>query len=327
MTPIVQGPPGPRAARAELLSGSVPENLRTATSQRGRESGCARRQLSPNPHVMSISWGDTMASRRIAQNNRPARRSAALLVEGLENRWCPNCTVIASGTTLLIFGDAGNNNVAIVDNGAAGIVVTCDTVAHPAATGIQHVVVNTRAGNDTVTYSRSAAGGNFTGRLAFDANLGGGKDVFTANFNGNVLVGTARVAFNIAGNAGDDMVTFNTGSTAGPVDIASAARLTLKADGSDGTDNVTMAYTGKLDGNLSLKARGGAGDDTVAATVALGAGGTGSLRTDVKGGPTGDDDDGGAGTDNDTLTLTVTGPIAAGAGAALRADGGAGNDK
>src|SRR5262249_49509056 len=152
-----------------------------------------------------------------------------------------SCLVTQTGNTLRIIGDAANNTVAIVDNGAAGIVVTCDGDTHPAALGIQRVIVKTGDGNDTVNYSRSAAGGNFTGRLAFEAKLGSGNDAFTADFNGNDLVGSARVDFDIEGNAGDDTLTFNMGTAAAPVDIASGARLAVEAEGGTGQDKVTMA--------------------------------------------------------------------------------------
>src|SRR5262249_34164304 len=258
----------------------------------------------------------TMLSHRIPRTHGPTRRSAVLRLEGLERRWCPSCTVTVTGTLLSIIGGAGNNNLAVVDNGAGGIFDTCDGAAQPAANGIQQVFVNTGAGNDTVTYSRSAAGGTFMGRLAFNAMLGSGNDTFTANFNGNGLAGTARVTFNVAGNTGDDKITFNAGTTAAGVNVAAGGRLGLMAQGGAGIDTITVNYAGKLDGNLNINARGGAGDDTVAATIALAAGGTGSLMAN---------ENGGAG--SDTLTLSVTGPIAAGARADLRADGGAGNDK
>src|SRR5262245_20451169 len=259
-----------------------------------------------------------MVLHRVARTPRPAPRGAVLRLLELERRWCPSCTVTVDGNTLRIIGDATNNNVAIVDNGAAGIVVTCDTVASPAATGIEHVRVDTRGGDDTVTYSRSTAGGNFTGRLDFKAKLGSGNDSFTANLNGNDLVGTANVEFDIAGNAGNDTMTFNAGTTAAGVDIASGARLKLGAAGDNGTDSITVAYAGKLDGKLTVQDQGGADNDTVAATVALSAGSTGSLTAAVRGGGAGEegedeDEDGGASDGNDTLTLTVTGPIATGA--------------
>jgi hypothetical protein len=239
----------------------------------------------------------------------------ALRVEQLEDRRCLSCTVTVSGNTLRITGDGGNNNVAIVDNGAAGIVVTCDGVASPAATGIKRVLVNTGDGNDTLTYARSAAGGNFTTDLSLNARLGDGDDAFTADFNGNDLVGSARVKFDIEGNAGADMITFNAGTGAAPVDIASMARLELEAKGGHGNDTSTVNYAGDLDGKLTVEAKSGNDNDTSTAIVALGAGSTGALKAEVKGND-GDDD----------LTLTVTGPIAGAAKADLKVDGGDGND-
>src|SRR5262245_26669516 len=113
-----------------------------------------------------------MFSHRIARSPRPATQNAVLRLEQLESRWCPSCTVTKFGSTLRITGDAMNNNVAIVDNGAAGIVVTCDGVTSPAAKNITRILVDTKAGDDTVTYTRSAMGGNFTKNLDLEAKLG-----------------------------------------------------------------------------------------------------------------------------------------------------------
>src|SRR5262245_22043395 len=113
------------------------------------ESGCRlaaststlQAVASPRTHEASDRWlrtlcateplcsncgGDTMYSRHVAPVCRPVKRSAQLLLEALETRWCSSCTVTVDGDTLRIIGDAANNTVAIVDNGAAGIVVTCD---------------------------------------------------------------------------------------------------------------------------------------------------------------------------------------------------------
>src|SRR5262249_58401866 len=91
--------------------------------------------------------------------------------------------------------------------------------------------------------------------------------------------------------------------------IASGARANLTADGGAGNDKVTVNYTGVLAGKLNLTARGGSGDDTIASTLTLSTGSTGSVKAN---------ENGGAG--NDTLTLTVTGPIAPGATADLKAE-------
>src|SRR5262245_22593023 len=206
-----------------------------------------------------------MNSHSSGQTRRP-RKTYRLRLEALESRWCPACTVTVSGHTLRIIGDAANNNVAIVDNGAAGIVVTCDGTAHPAATGIRNVVVRTQAGDDTVSYSRSAAGGNFTSRLDFDADLGSGNDKATIDFNGNDLTGSARVEFDVRGGSGDDTITFNAGTAAAGVDIASDARLELEANGGTGADKITVNYAGDLDGRLRAEAQGGDDNDTVTAT-------------------------------------------------------------
>src|SRR5262245_54345027 len=76
-------------------------------------------------HFTFLFRRDTMFSHRTARSRRPQDQGAILRLEALESRWCPSCTVTVTGHTLRIIGDAANNTVAIVDNGAAGIVVTC----------------------------------------------------------------------------------------------------------------------------------------------------------------------------------------------------------
>src|SRR5262245_28205190 len=180
-----------------------------------------------------------MFSHRIARTQRAANRSAILRLEQVEGRTCPSCTVTVTGDTLRIIGDAANDTVSIADNGAKGIVVTCDGVTHPAATGIQHVRVDTGAGDDKVTYTRSATGGEFKGTLDFSAKLGSGNDTFTADFDANGLAGTARVTFDIQGGAGNDTITLNAGTAKAGMNIASGGRLTLNADGGSGKDKIT----------------------------------------------------------------------------------------
>jgi hypothetical protein len=96
--------------------------------------------------------------------------------------------------------------------------------------------------------------------------------------------------------------------------IAAGASADLSADGGPGKDNVTVSYAGVLNGHLNFTANGGAGDDTVVGTIALGAGSTGSLKGRVNGG---------AGDDN--LTFNITGTTTGTIDAIL--DGGPGTDK
>src|SRR5262245_57270350 len=95
-----------------LLPGTVQENLRAGA--RPRHQRTEARTLDgiasgAYPHVQSFFRGDTMFRHRIAQTHRPANRSAALRLEVLEDRCCPDCTVLVTGSTLRIIGDAAKN--------------------------------------------------------------------------------------------------------------------------------------------------------------------------------------------------------------------------
>jgi hypothetical protein len=214
-------------------------------------------------------------------------------LEALENRWCPSCTVKVTGDTLHVTGDNGNNTVSIVDNGALGVVVTCDLMTFPAALGIKHIDVKTKGGDDTVGYTRSAAGGTFTGKLDFHANLGDGNDTFTADLGGNGLAAGADVHFDVHGHKGNDAVTINAagGTFAGKLDVhadlgdgngtftgnlngaslADGAKVHFDVHGKKGADAVTInAGTAAAPVNIAagadlhLKVDGGKGDDNIA---------------------------------------------------------------
>ncbi len=255
-----------------------------------------------------------MNSHRAGRVRRPGHKYG-LQLEELESRWCPSCSVTVAGDTLLIHGDKAANTVSIVDNGAAGIVVTCDGTTSPAATGIKHIEIETGKGNDVVTYSRSATGGNFTTDLDVKAELGKDSDSFTANFNGNDLTGTSQVLFEVEGGKDNDTMTVNAGTAAAPVDIAAGARLELNFEGGKDADTMTVAYQGELDGTLKLRGEGGKDGDTLAANLALNTGSTGTLDAEIKGGK-----------DKDNLTLNVTGPGAATAAILAVLDGGKDTD-
>jgi len=251
---------------------------------------------------------------RHSGRSRPGHKYVPRL-EALENRCCLTCVVEVHGDTLRVEGDKANNTIAIVDNGAAGIVVTCDAVASPAATGIDHVVVHTKDGNDILTYSRSAAGGNFTTDLDFSAHLGKGNDSFTANLNGNDLAAGADVRFHVKGDKGADILTVNAGTAAAATDIALGASLSIKLDGGKEGDTIAVNTAGDVDGTLKVRASGGKEDDTVAGNLVLNAGSTGSVKAKVKGGK-----------DDDALTLNITGAGAATAQIDAVLDGGQGTD-
>ena len=130
-------------------------------------------------------------------------------LEALDDRSLPSVSYFLNGTTLVITGDAGANTITITDDGTpAGLTVVGDGVPFPAVGDapvvISAVVVDSDAGVDTIVYD--LVGPQSAGRLlSFD--LGRGKDVFTANLNGQSITGNLGIVVN--GDGGGDSMVLN----------------------------------------------------------------------------------------------------------------------
>ena len=71
-------------------------------------------------------------------------------LESLDDRIVPSCTWVENGNVLTITGSQGANDVVIEDNGTT-LTITCDGEAVDVSDNVTDVVLNLRAGNDTVT--------------------------------------------------------------------------------------------------------------------------------------------------------------------------------
>ena len=201
--------------------------------------------------------------------------------ERLEARDQPAVGVGVFGHALLVQGDANANTVSISDDGHGNVTATIDGKSASGA-GINKIIVDTGAGNDTVNYK-------LTGALAVSEavfiELGKGTDAATLDFTAGVNKG--NLAVKVEG-AGTDTITASFGS------IAAGASASARFEGGAGNDTITTTFTGQLDGSLGLAAEGQGGNDTIATNVTIAAGSVGKLEAKVEG-------DGGT----DNLTLNV----------------------
>ncbi len=205
-------------------------------------------------------------------------------VEALEGRWVPATTVTVSPTGgMTVTGDAGNNQIAVFDNGSAGngnITVVADGVTH--AFPNQHVV-NVRVvagdGNDFVTY-------NLTSVLQFSVrprtilvNLGTGDNAFKAHLEGGVTTNATLQMFAIGLNGHDD-IELDASDITG---VGPGGTLRFKAWGLAGEDDLRADLRGLLLGTADVELFGGPDNDDVEMTASLDGSSTGQLTAAVNG--------------------------------------------
>src|SRR5262249_4953454 len=111
-----------------------------------------------------------MAMRR-KQTTRP-------YLEALENRSCPSCTFIQEGTTLVGRGDAGDDTVAIVDDGTGVIQVTCNRDAPQTFRGIDLTRFTDLGGNNGLHLFYAPRDPSLPGDYVVDM-LGDGQNLIT----------------------------------------------------------------------------------------------------------------------------------------------------
>jgi hypothetical protein len=255
----------------------------------------------------------------------------ALRLEALNDRTLPSVTVVEDLGTLTITGDAHANDVQIHDDGtAAGLTVTVDGVDQVlSGDAITNVVIKTRSGSDTVSYTLTA---DYVGTTrTVDLWLGNGNDTFTADL-GHAIDAASSLALQVhGGNGKDDLSVTGAGSVAGTLDVQlygqngmdvvsfdytgdATGSLKVNVDGGNGKDTLSLHYVGLVDGSLDLTAHGGNGMDSFDGDLAV-TGGAGSVTADVLGGNGKDD-----------LTLSLTGDGLAGVTLDASVDGGHGKD-
>jgi len=156
---------------------------------------------------------------------------------------------------------------------------------------LTNVTINGGAGNDHVFAQVSS----FTSsNLQFYAHLGGGTNTFDMETTGTaqnpISLQNSVVHFDVDTGSGGNAITFN----ANNVNVDLTSRLNLETCSGAGKDNVTLNYSGQLNGELHLDLEGGAGNDTMSAILTLAQGSTGRVNGLMRGG---------AG--NDTMTFDI----------------------
>jgi len=197
-------------------------------------------------------------------------RAARLNVERLETRDCPACVVYQTGGVVHVVGDESANTIVITELGASppliagGLTITADGVSRDFPAGsVRRIGVQTRGGDDIVTFKSSAAAGNDSiSWLAL--NLGRGNDSADVAVSRNVsapadFVGTWNLTVNAS--AGDDTVVTRFGS----IDLHSVR---IQANLGDGDDMFAALFTGPIAAanqptEIRLNVQGGAGDDSL----------------------------------------------------------------
>jgi hypothetical protein len=206
--------------------------------------------------------------------------------ESLDARIVPAVLTVNSNVAqhlAVITANDGNDNITITNNGTrfsvSGTGLAGTLALDPAITTVQ---VNTNGGNDVVKYNVT---GNQTHSMKLEANLGGGKDTFTATQSGaNVGAGVAERIF-VDGGSGADTISVNAvGTSTNRVNIASGGSLQLKLTGGsnfdlfDGNDAISVDYQGQLKGDLQLQASGGLSNDSLRAAIDLSGSSTGFVH-------------------------------------------------
>lgn len=184
-------------------------------------------------------------------------------IEALEDRTCPSCTILRAGSTALVLGDNGANNVRIVESGGTP-QITCD-IAEAVGSGITRLVIKTAGGNDTVTYGKGPqaisslrvdlGAGDDTAALLFQrpplANPGGG---FAAN---------RPILAHVTGGSGDDVVLAEFGEL-------DSTKVNFQAMLGDGDDTFAALLEGDISSRagfntslLQFNVQGGNGNDSL----------------------------------------------------------------
>src|SRR5262245_29831687 len=216
---------------------------------------------------------------------------ARLGVERLDAREVPACIVThPAPDTVAIVGDNANDTVLIRDNGAGVISGSATGAGVFAFAGIKNIRVATNGGDDRVSYTLYA---NMLGTqqrnvsVDLGASTWSGSNQFVANlYNpatgiGSDLLARSSLALNVFGGSGRDVIFVNAFRD---TDVAFGARLSMNLFGQAGNDIIQVNWHGENDGQMSLYADGGAGNDLIRGYFREDPGSTGVSSGQVRGG-------------------------------------------
>jgi hypothetical protein len=252
--------------------------------------------------------------------------NARLQLETLEGRDCPSATLslLNGGQTLVIKGDAGNDSISIVQNDANDtLIVSMTGMVTGEQNGmakrgkqvfkssqITQIVIDTGAGNDTVSYELGA-NANFRFGKIFNINLGSGDDVLQFETGNQVMAAMGSIA-SVSGSSDT-----STSPRVTSANLAVESFLKLTVDAGSGNDQVTINLSElRKRANVAVSAQLGDGDDTFSLVSAGPIRSGSTLRVDVDGG-----------TGNDSIYTSIRGTVEAGAFAGITVRGSQGDDQ
>jgi hypothetical protein len=175
-----------------------------------------------------------MVSRFVSPTGR--RPNFRPTLEVLEGRDCPTVSASVASGVLTVVGDAGSNQVSVVELGGGAVEVTGDGVRFPTFAGVESIGIETFAGNDRVEFgpggSLVALGDPSVRLLSIDG--GAGDDVmilrdpgpepgrapstslhFTVKLRGNTGSDFVRAEINHGSDVDLDFVAADGGDTCG----------------------------------------------------------------------------------------------------------------
>src|SRR5260370_3087351 len=189
----------------------------------------------------------------LRNSSRPQLRTARFVpqLEALEDRNCPSFIGVR-GNTLLIIGDPTADTVSITDSGNGTITGTIDGQSATGTT-INHVVVHTRGGDDTLTYTLTNP---LTSPLHLQIDMGAGNDTATLDFSPGIT--DTRLKVDFTGGKGDDTLTSKFGTI-------TASTVNFRSDLGEGDVTVDNTLLGHIVGDSAVRflVVGGPGADTL----------------------------------------------------------------
>lgn len=173
-----------------------------------------------------------------------------LRVEQLESRRLLACTLSGS-STLTIVGDAGDNEIRIIDSGDDQLIILCDGTE--TVREANRLVVRSGDGADVIDHWLES---DLVSARTILYDLGAGDDLLFADFSGyGDFTLFERFSVNATGGAGDDGLYVGLGN------VDDSASVTI--NGLDGRDWILTALDGDLFGRMTSRMLGGSGDDEI----------------------------------------------------------------
>lgn len=244
-------------------------------------------------------------------------------VEALEDRNLMAVAVqlVDRGSTLRITGDTAAEWIHIHQNDSLnslsvqwGVVSSTVAAASPPAleytsSSIKRIVVDTRGGNDNLTYTVDGSSFSYSKNISID--MGAGNDTVMVDMGGQLFV---PVGFD-GGDSEGGLLPEPPYSWPSPTPLEIQSPLNLTVQGGVGNDTVDAIF-GHIRAGMTFRSLGGVGNDSLSASLA----GAISGRTVVV------DQDGGLG--NDQLAVYMNGAsVESDARLSVIQRGGWGNDK